>query len=759
MAIKTVQDSSLTSVANAIRQKGGTSAPLELWINGANISANSITVGYAVTDEYTNANKYELHFHCTFGRNPIRPQDGANSNNGFFIGVDPTEDTSYFVNNYCKGRSGVYVNCSQILEYKNGYPINTVFISKVNDADFKVARDGDDWHIYRNDELIYSATNLPKNTLGFYCEYYPTLSNVSLYYEPVAEITPSVDDYDGSMYGSNLHLEVRDDHLNLIDYGMLPSGAVGSGKIIVNDVPIKADNLELELETKYNNTRFQRLNNLTGEMQMRVYEDISTSDSVKEYSQVLCSPMVVPNVQTVFTRHSEEGILYYIKDPKMTENTKTNPSYLCNAYNQYKGGCEIKTETGIQLFDLDNAHSPVYVDNNLVRAEFHRRSGYIRLARWDENSSDWYEVNVLKIQNNPQLKLVEYNDDYAEVQFGSTVWKFYRGRPFIVCNHPNDDLRILKLVDRVYCETSENERGLGFIQETNPNQRIKATDESGKELDNYSTFDPQLSVQQFKQELHIGQNIRTDNFELYDIDGNYNLQDPNDDSSMAVIPVETENALLVQKQSGSKLALCFPSHSSYVKRVDSTFSLLIQYVDTDISSFKVKARGFDERGAVPVKDNIQYGIWEQTVDVTVDTTETDEIRVTFTNCPTDVKYLDFVLIFDTTSTSETILKKFMYYQGDSIINYDIDNSKAYAEKVEIFFSETYFANIFNDLDPFGLCIIRPSQHKFSLVNIYADTETVFAPYMKKCKEWDKPSQVFLEYLNSNRQVIDIDWEN
>ena len=693
--------------------------------------------------EFTTSNYYILSFDLTL-----------DSNTGFIVGHNPSLESM----------DGLYVFKRKIELYNDGELVDTILLQSDSDGECKVVRQGTTFQFWKADDKLYETNRLDWNTVGAYNPSFTTTARLTaenFVLEPfvVTDITPSTDDYDGSIYGSNLHLDVRDDHLNLIDYGMLPSGAIGSGKVIVNDVPYNANSLELELETKYNNTRFQRLNNLTGEIQMKVYEDISTSDSAMEYSQVLCSPMVVPNVQTVFTRHSEEGILYYIKDPKMTDKSKQSPYYLCNAYTQYKGGVNIQSETGIQLFDLDNAFTPVFVGNNLVRAEFHRRSGYIKLSRWDEESGDWCVANVLKLKNNPQLTLVEYNDDYAEIQFGKTTWKFYRGRPFIVCNHKNDDLRILNLVDRIYCETSENERGLGFIQETNPNQRIRATDESGKELDNYSTFDPQLSVQQFKQELHIGQNIRTDNFELYDIDANYNLQDPNDESLIGVVPVDDENALLVAKESGSKLALNFPSYSSYVKRVDSTFTLFISYVDSDISAFKIKARGFDDRGAVPVYDSIQYGIWEQTVDVTVDTTETDEIRVTFTNCPSDVKYLDFVIIFNSTSASDIIMKDFMYYGGDSVINYDIDNSKAYAEQVEILFNETYFANIYNDNENIGLCIIRPSQHKFSLTNIYADAETVFAPYMRKCQEWDKPSQVFLEYLNSKRQVIDIDWEN
>ena len=38
-------------------------------------------------------------------------------------------------------------------------------------------------------------------------------------------------------------------------------------------------------------------------------------------------------------------------------------------------------------------------------------------------------------------------------------------------------------------------------------------------------------------------------------------------------------------------------------------------------------------------------------------------------------------------------------------------------------------------------------------------ESVLIPYMKKCSEWDKPENVFIEYVNSNEQIINIDWEN
>ena len=720
--------------------------PLEFDEGTGTISTDFDEYGYNefMGVEYTNSNYHVLSFKQTL----------HGTYNYIIIGHDPNLTTA----------DGIYIGYTETQMYVDGERVDIVSYDNVYLQDepniVKVVRDGVNVRILVNEVEVYSTDQVSWNTFGIWQandQTSATFSDFKLLPLTATEITPSVEEYDGSVFGSNIHLEIRDDKLNLIDYGMLPQGAIGSGNVILNDVPLgKVDKYALQLEIKYNNIRFQRLNNLTGQMQMRVYEDVSTSDLSKEYAKTLCSPMPVPNAKTVFTRHSDEGILYFVQDP-----LNANPYYLSNAYNLYKGGVEISSETGISLFNLDNAYSPVYVGNELVRAEFHRRSGYIKLSRYDELSDNWYVVNILKLKKYPQLVLNEYNDDYAEVQFGQTIWKFYRGRPFIVCNHEKDDLRILNMVDRVYCETFLNEMSMGFIEETNTKDRVTYTNEDGDEIASYSTFTPQLSIQQFKQDLHIGQNIKVDNFKLYAVDGNGYVDDLENetDATLGIEIVDNDNALAVFKNINNKVGLNFPSYSHYVKRVGDTFTLSIDYVDSTEASMTVKARGFDDRGAVPVTDDIQYGIWEQSHTVSVDTQETDEIRVVFTDCPKEVKYLDFIITFNSNSNSTIILKDFMYYDGDSIINHDIDTSLLYAEQVEVNFDETYYANLYNEADSYGLCIIRPSQHNFSLKSIYADKETVFVPYMKKCSEWDKPSQIFLEYLNAKRQVIDIDWSN
>lgn len=693
------------------------------------------TISTATTDddihsimalEFTNSNYYKLQFNDTISGN----------DSTIIFGADPNLET----------KDGLYINPNSITLWNDDIEMDTVIFDTpiLNQGNniLMIQMYGTTVTVFANDVQVYQTDLISWNTFGLYqgtTGSTMTLSTFSLEPYVVTDITPSTADYDGTVFGSNIHLEIDDNKLNMIDYGMLPQGAIGGGKVILNDVPLEsANNYAIQLEIKYNNSRFERLNNLTGQMQMRVYEDIMSSDTVKDYEKTLCSPMPVPNSRTVFTRHSDEGTLYFVQDP-----LNANSSFLTNAYNQYKGGVEITTETGISLFNLDNAHSPVYVGNELVRAEFHRRSGFIRLARYDETSGDWVNVNTLKLRNYPQLSLNEYNDDYAEVQFGNTVWKFYRGRPFIVLNHSQDDLRIMNLVDRVYCETVENQRGMGFIEEHDAN---------------CSVFNPQLSIQQFKQELHIGENIRLDNFELYEADSNQNIGEVATNSQLGILNIDNDNALQIYK-GDTDLALNFPSYSHYVERVNDTFTLSIDYLDCPFENIKIKARGFDEKGAVPVKENIQYGIWEQTVDVEVDTTATDNVRATFTNCPTEVKYIDFVIFFTGANSTDIVLKDFMYYDGDAIINHDIDTSRLYAEQVTINFADTYFANIYNDKDSYGLCVARPYQEPFTLTSLKASSETVLIPYTKKANEWDKPQQVFLEYLNAKQQVIDIDWEN
>ena len=249
-------------------------------------------------------------------------------------------------------------------------------------------------------------------------------------------------------------------------------------------------------------------------------------------------------------------------------------------------------------------------------------------------------------------------------------------------------------------------------------------------------------------------------------------------------------ALHINKTSTAPIGLNFPASPVYVKKPSSEFSLLIKDIKTfNNDNIIIKCRGFDERGCVHSVDDIDCGIWEQSKTVRIDTClntiygsiSTDdsntcsaylmsddiieneysrEIRVTFSDCPDEVKYIDFIIIFPN-YVDDIIVKNFMLYEGgtDNTISYREDNSKANASKIEVKFNETYYANLYDNDAPCGLCIVRPYKESFTLKTLNKAKESVLIPYMKKCSEWDKPENVFIEYFNSNEQIINIDWEN
>lgn len=604
--------------------------------------------------------------------------------------------------------------------------------------------------VYVNDILCVKNCNINTDILAFKSidgDY--TVSNIKLYEynDTIDSFTESVDTYEGKTFGSDIYFELKNNTLNFIDYGMLPEGSNGIGKIVLNDIKLPESEYELEVKIIYGNNSFQRLNNLNGYLKFRSFEDISVLNNLK-YSNILCSPVPISNSITRFTRHTDEGTMYYVETP-LVDNQKVRPTYLCNPYIQYKGGTELNSETGVSLFNLDNGFSPVSVDNGLVKCEFHRRSGYISIYRYDDITDMWYKCNTLKLSDNPQLELWKYTDDMCEIHFGNTIWKMWRGRPFIQIKHTNDDFRILNTVDKVYCETVENETNMGFVEEHDIFM---------------GTFEPKTSIQLFKEEWNIGENIKTDNFKLYHIE-NHNIEDGNYDMNLNNIVDNGKKAIqITSSDSNHTIGLNFPASPVYVKKPASSFSLLIDNFKCyeGNHSYYVKCRGFDENGCINSVNNIQYGIWEdiKKVDLNGDFNTGETIRVSFNNVPNEVKYIDFIIEMPFYDGNEVILNDIMLYEGEDIeIEHKNDNSEFNASQVEIKFNETYYANLYDEDAPCGLCIVRPYKEKFTLKQLSRANETVLIPYMKKCSEWDKPENVFIEYFNSKEQIINIDWEN
>ncbi len=561
--------------------------------------------------------------------------------------------------------------------------------------------------------------------------------------ESVGDISLSevmvMQDTDGQTFGSNVYMKLRGNKIEFSDYGMVKDSDDASGDIILGEEELLDGDYELELEINYKNNNMNRLNDLTGNIQMNIYEDTVNSDGANDYNDLIVSPMPLQEGKTRFTRHTDEGTMYYVKVKE-----SDNKTYICNPYIQYKGGVELTSVNGIGLFDLENAYSPVIMNNGLVSAEFHRYSGYIRLGRYDERSRQWYYCNTFKLtKSNPKLELVSnYTDDRVELKFGNTVWKMWRGRPFILCNHEKEDLRIMKLVDHVYCETIPNQQSIGFL-------------ESDDDL--YSIFCTHTSIQKFPKEYHVGETIREDNFRLYSLLQNNRIRDLDNDVTLEVSEWNRIKSVHVVKDENCRVGVNFSANPNLVKKPADCISLLIANIKAlgSDGTVQIKCRGFDDRGMVPCNEQIQYGIWEETITTSIDCDNThDSIRVTFDEIPREVEYVDFLLILPDT-LFEVWFNQIMLYEGDSIIGYDKDISKTNARNVPVNFNETYYACLYNEDDNYGLAVYRMGKESFTLNKLTSAKETVLVPYMKVARDCDNISNVFMEYLNSKDQTINI----
>lgn len=302
---------------------------------------------------------------------------------------------------------------------------------------------------------------------------------------------------DTTMFGSLATFEVRNDKVNIYDYGYTNNDDTTDVKIKVEDIPLP-ENQEyyFRIVIRYGNANNISLNPCEGLLQIRLIEDVKVSDLAIDYNNLIVSPIPLSNNICKFTRLTDEGRLYYYN-----YNGVDGTKYIGSPYNFYKGGTNLKNELGAEIFDLSTGANPIIVTNGLCKMAIHRLSGYIELFVYNANDKDWYEVNVLKIEDHDYtMSLNNYDDDRIIVTFSDVTFTMWRGKPYIEIQHNGKDIRILNYKDRVYCELEDNEFEMRLIEESEVGRGI---------------FDVNTSVQKFNEELQVGQNISLDNFDLY----------------------------------------------------------------------------------------------------------------------------------------------------------------------------------------------------------------------------------------------------
>lgn len=254
-------------------------------------------------------------------------------------------------------------------------------------------------------------------------------------------------DFNDFIYGSTLKFTLNGNLLSIVDKGY-------NGRQISQDnIELVVDNYKYDLKWVNKNTDGETTDVISF-FDFEVAENDLTSDFTNYYVNMVVSSFPVVDKTVLFTREGEEGVLYYLK------NDGTPFSYIQEPFYMYNGGVDLKANNDISLFNLDNSYTVFYMQNGLVRIGFNRLNGDIYLSKWDNYSKQYITTTYMKGVNT-DFKIGAFSDDKIEVKAGTTVYTMYRGHPYIVVNHPDEDLRFTTIWNSVYAE-KVNDEGSDF---------------------------------------------------------------------------------------------------------------------------------------------------------------------------------------------------------------------------------------------------------------------------------------------------------
>lgn len=245
--------------------------------------------------------------------------------------------------------------------------------------------------------------------------------------------------YSDYTYGSTIHFNVNMNQLEIVDEGV--SGIEVSQTVSLDYAPryyqIKFKNKNVDGDT----------NDVYNFFDFEVEESVLLSDFEKEYSDIIVSSFPLRDKLLLFTRESEEGTIYYYRDDGGLFSYIQEPFYM------YFCGVDLKAEDTISIFNLNNSYRVFYLQNGLIRIGFDRFDGEIYLAKYDIYSRQYITVSYLQLTNYTDFHIGYYSDDKIEVCAGTTVFTMYRGHPYVVIKHEDDDIQFKSVWNKVYGES------------------------------------------------------------------------------------------------------------------------------------------------------------------------------------------------------------------------------------------------------------------------------------------------------------------
>ena len=602
--------------------------------------------------------------------------------------------------------------------------------------------------------------------------------------------TPRVETYDGIEYGSTAEMTFDGNLLDFQDYGLTQNTSLVGAKISLTDIELPKDEkgYKLQFLTRYNNDVDNTVDELLGTLQVEITDDKISKLYQQFYENLLVSPVPLYNHKLMFTREAEDGTLYYYD---VTSNIDVK-RYRLSPFLQYKGGVNLETASGVSIFDLKTGVSPVIINNGLVKAEFNKRSGFVRVARYDDRTKTWNWVRWLQVEENfYKMELLHYSTDKISLKMGNTTWTVWRGRPWIEIKHEADDIRIIGETNKTYAEILHNDTRYQIISELDTNNGI------------FNTYN---AINYLGKELNITENIKKDNFTItgatastpidisligetcLKVDANSDeyhiklpqVQRPADDIFTFLIDrlkmdnvdnikitcnaYDTKSGEFVAsasrefdvKTTGDETVTDLVSDGRLNTGFRSVFDLS-DFKDKDNNSIK-ETTYWHNNEQVSKEDAYVTIIDEEDGTTYTELKENIEIKETFGAKYEKCNFLEFDIEFHKTvsgNNSYAIINHLMLSDGDNRLGYMVDNRLDGISNQAIAFTNTFYANFYNSFESFGLCILRPYRDQIYLHKLPKSKCTVLIPYNRFCKKYDSPSYVCFEYVFAHDQTTSL----
>jgi len=245
------------------------------------------------------------------------------------------------------------------------------------------------------------------------------------------------------VYGSSVRFYINKNNLTVTDEGY-------NGKSITFSTELLPKNYYYDLQFQNLNTDGDTADVLHF-FNFEVAESMITSDYANDYAGMYISSFPIPDKKVLFTRQCNEGTIYYFKD-----DGSNNFTYIQEPFYMYFCGVDIENQVGSSLFSLDNSYSTFYLDNGLVRLGFNRLNGELYLSKYDVQSNSY--INVAELQGiHTDFSIGAFSDDKIEIVADTTVYTMYRGHPYVLIKHPNEDLKFHTKWTQIWAESVNGE--------------------------------------------------------------------------------------------------------------------------------------------------------------------------------------------------------------------------------------------------------------------------------------------------------------